>query len=66
MIMFDSRTELLDDIEKERKRYFDSNAYRNPFRNVEFFALPLIIATLSWILAVIVDSTCSTDICEVL
>eukprot|EP00602_Paraphysomonas_sp_CaronLab_P005389 CAMPEP_0185020938 /NCGR_PEP_ID=MMETSP1103-20130426/3584_1 /TAXON_ID=36769 /ORGANISM="Paraphysomonas bandaiensis, Strain Caron Lab Isolate" /LENGTH=550 /DNA_ID=CAMNT_0027552149 /DNA_START=38 /DNA_END=1687 /DNA_ORIENTATION=+ len=58
------RTELLDDIEKERKRYFDSNAYRNPFRNVEFFALPLIIATLSWILAVIVDSTCSTDICE--
>lgn len=60
------RTQLLSDIEKDRIRYFDSNSNRNPFKNVEFYAIPFIIAATSWILAVIVDKTCSTDLCEVL
>lgn len=59
------RTQLLSTIEKERIRYFDSNANRNPFKNVEFYAIPFAIAAMSWILAVIVDKTCSTDLCEV-
>ena len=56
---------LLEDIEKDRARYFDSNSNRNPFKNVEFYAIPFAIASISWILAVIVDKSCSTDFCEV-
>jgi hypothetical protein len=55
----------MTDLEKDREKYFDSNANRNPFKNVEFYAIPFAIAAASWILAVIVDKTCSTDICEV-
>jgi hypothetical protein len=59
------RDQLLADIEKDRVRYFESNSNRNPFKNVEFYAIPFAIAATSWILAVIVDKTCSTDLCEV-
>jgi hypothetical protein len=56
---------LLSDIENERRRYFDANMNRNPFKNVEFYALPLLLASVSWVIAVIIDSSCSTDFCEV-
>eukprot|EP00604_Paraphysomonas_vestita_P001002 CAMPEP_0174820200 /NCGR_PEP_ID=MMETSP1107-20130205/3884_1 /TAXON_ID=36770 /ORGANISM="Paraphysomonas vestita, Strain GFlagA" /LENGTH=411 /DNA_ID=CAMNT_0016035085 /DNA_START=508 /DNA_END=1740 /DNA_ORIENTATION=- len=42
------RTQLLTDIEKERVRYFDANSNRNPFKNVEFYAIPFVIAATSW------------------
>jgi hypothetical protein len=60
------RNQLVTELDKDRERYFDSNANRNPFKNVEFYAIPFAIAAASWILAVIVDKTCSTDICEVM
>jgi hypothetical protein len=58
------RDQLLADIEKDRVRYFESNSNRNPFKNVEFYAIPFAIAATSWILAVIVDKTCSTFLSE--
>lgn len=63
--IFHGRANLKDDIEAERQRFFDSNSHRNPFKNVEFYMLPLIIASAAWIIAVIIDNSCSTDICEV-
>ena len=47
-----------------RVRYLEANANRNPFKNVEFVFLPLIFAVASWIIAKVIDSTCSTDLCE--
>ena len=51
-------------IEVERERYFEENHLRNPYRDMEFFIIPLVIAAFSWLAAVIVDKTCSTDFCE--
>ena len=59
------RNELVESIESERARYFQTNALRNPFKDMEMYIVPLIIASISWICAFFVDKTCSTDICEV-
>jgi atlastin len=55
---------LVRDIESDRNRFFELNSYRNPFRNVEFIIIPLIVAVVSFILAKLVDVSCSTDFCE--
>ena len=47
-----------------RERYLEANANRNPFKNVEFVFLPLIFAVVSWVVAKVIDSSCSTDLCE--
>lgn len=51
-------------IEGERERYFTTNALRNPFRDVELYILPMGIAVVAWIAAVLVNASCSTDFCE--
>lgn len=58
------RDELLVKVELERERFFQTNALRNPFKDMEMYAVPLVIAAVSWLLAFFVDKTCSTDICE--
>lgn len=51
-------------IEAERERYFTTNALRNPFRDVELYVLPMGIAVVAWLAAVLVNATCSTEFCE--
>jgi hypothetical protein len=58
------RDQLKVAVEAERERYFTTNALRNPFRDVELYVLPLGIAVVAWLAAVLVDATCSTDFCE--
>ncbi len=58
------RDTLKEAIEAERVRYFATNALRNPFKDVELYILPLVIAAVSWFIAVFVNATCSTDFCE--
>lgn len=59
------RDKLQEDVGNLRVRYLEANSNRNPFKNVEFVFLPLICAIISWIAAKVIDSTCSTDFCEV-
>lgn len=59
------REKLIADIEEEEARFFEINSYRNPFRNVEYYIIPMVIAVFSFITAKVVDWSCSTDFCEV-
>ncbi len=59
------RNELLSTIENERVRYFSVNDLRNLFRDVEIYVIPLLVAAVSWVLSILVDKTCSHDVCEV-
>jgi atlastin len=58
------RDTLLETIEGERLRYFTTNALRNPFKDIEFYLLPLAIALAAWVMSVVTDVSCSTDFCE--
>lgn len=58
------RDNLVEQIESEKTRYFTTNALRNPFKDLEFYLLPLAIALVAWIMSVLTDITCSTDFCE--
>lgn len=58
------RNQLKSVIESERERFFHTNALRNPFRDVELYILPMGIAAVAWVAAVLVNATCSTDFCE--
>jgi hypothetical protein len=60
-----ARMVLCERIEAERVRCFEINAMRNPFRDLEMYALPAMVAMLGWIMATVTDVTCSHDICEV-
>lgn len=60
-----ARVVLCERIEAERVRCFEINAMRNPFRDLEMYALPAVVAMLGWIMATVTDVTCSHDICEV-
>jgi atlastin len=55
---------LIEQIEGEKTRYFTTNALRNPFKDLEFYLLPLAIALIAWIMSVLTDITCGTDFCE--
>jgi hypothetical protein len=59
------RTMLLEAVEDARLRYFQVNSLQNPFRDVERYVVPLTVGVLAYIGAKLVDSTCSTDFCEV-
>jgi len=59
-----TKTLLKSTIESDRVRYFTTNSLRNPFKDVELYILPMGIAAVSWFMAVVVDKTCSTDLCE--
>lgn len=58
------RESLKEAVEAERVRYFATNALRNPFKDVELYILPLVIAAVAWFIAAFVNATCSTDFCE--
>lgn len=58
------RDGLLETLEEERKRYFTTNGLRNPFKDLEFYLLPIAIALVAWFMSVLTDVTCSTDFCE--
>lgn len=51
-------------VEEEKLRFFATNSLRNPFKDVELYAIPLMVAAVAWFLAVIVNASCSTDVCE--
>ena len=55
----------ISDIETEQARYFEINAYRNPFKDVEYVIGPIILAVVAYVIAKVVDMTCSSDFCEV-
>lgn len=55
---------LLKEIEEERERFFTTNGLKNPFKNFEFYFIPIVVALVSWVIAFIVDLTCGNDFCE--
>lgn len=48
----------------EFKRYQQTNSLRNPFKDVEFYILPMAVAATALVLSKLVDWTCSNDFCE--
>lgn len=58
------RDQLIADVALDEARFFEINSFRNPFRNVEYYIVPLVIAIVSFIIAKLVDASCSTDFCE--
>lgn len=60
-----ARVILCERIEAERVRCFEINTLRNPFKDIEMYALPAAVALMGWMLATVTDVTCSHDICEV-
>lgn len=39
--------------------------FQNPFKDLELYAIPAIIAAVAWLASAILDKTCSHQICEV-
>lgn len=63
-VILKMRNQLKGVIESERERYFATNALRNPFKDAELYILPMGVAAVAWVMAVLVNATCSTDFCE--
>jgi hypothetical protein len=59
-----SREALTGKIEEERERYFELNALRNPFRDLELYTVPVLVAAAGWLAATAFDVACSSDACE--
>lgn len=57
------RARVLEEVEDLFTRYEEANANRNPFRNFEYYALPLLVAFVAFILRWISDleATCSLE-----
>lgn len=49
---------MLDEISVLKRQYFDTNAIKNPFKGIELYALPIIIAAVSWLFAKIIHISC--------
>lgn len=64
VLIDESRQSLLATIETEMKRYFETNALKNPYRDMEYYILPMAVAVASYFLAKFTDKVCSTDFCE--
>ena len=60
-----ARHTLQEHIEMERLRCFELNEMRNPFRDLEMYAVPILVATVGWGMATLVDVSCSHAYCEV-
>ena len=59
-----TRTTLEQAIDVEKKRFFEINALKNPYKDMEYYILPAMIAVVSYILAKLTDISCSSDFCE--
>lgn len=58
------RNALLAHLQEEHERFVQTNALRNPYKDVEYYILPLGVAFVAMILSRIVDWTCSNSVCE--
>jgi len=58
------REQLVEKLKAELKLYLQVNSLRNPFRDFEAYALPILVAIVAWVLSVFVDQLCSSDFCE--
>jgi atlastin len=59
-----ARAKLVEEIESLKKTYCETNALRNPFKDLEIYILPAVFAVLSWLIAQIIDTTCDHFVCE--
>lgn len=57
------RAKVLEEVEDLFTRYEEANANRNPFRNFEYYALPLLVALVAFVLRWVseLESTCSLE-----
>lgn len=58
------RTRLDDDIMQELKRFTTLNSLRNPFKDVEIYAIPVAVGASSWFVATLFDIVCTSEVCE--
>lgn len=49
------RDALVHEIDIEHKRYFKLNSLRNPFKDIEMYAIPVAMSSVGWALATVVD-----------
>jgi hypothetical protein len=59
-----ARATLQEQVEAERVRCFEVNEMRNPFRDLEMYAVPVLVAVAGWLVATVVDVSCSHAVCE--
>ena len=59
-----ARIKLATEIEALKTVYCETNSLRNPFKDLEIYILPAVFAILSWLIAQIIDTTCSHFVCE--
>lgn len=57
----DARAGLVREMDKAKDRFRLMNDARNPFKNAEFYVIPLAIATASWIMRKVTDTVCPED-----
>ena len=58
------RNKLITDINTVYAQYAEANSLRNPYKDMELYILPSIIAFLSWICSRILDNMCNHSVCE--
>lgn len=55
------KNKTIDEIKQLKTFYFDANANRNPFKDVELYILPAIIAAISWFLSKVLYAVCGSE-----
>mmetsp|Transcript_38518 Transcript_38518/g.49085 ORF Transcript_38518/g.49085 Transcript_38518/m.49085 type:complete len:622 (+) Transcript_38518:85-1950(+) len=58
--------ELQEDIQSEFERYAKMNAQRNPWHNIEYYVVPILLAAFAFIMQWVADLSCSgwSDTCK--
>ena len=52
---------MTEEIEAEFERYKVMNANRNPFQNLEYYIVPLVIAFIAFVLRWVAETSCSRE-----
>jgi atlastin len=60
----DYRSQLVEGILTEKDNFFAANTLRNPFRNVELYVVPLIVALVAYMGGILINLTCSHHVCD--
>ena len=58
------RNKLITDINEVYAQYSEANSLRNPYKDIEMFILPAVVAFISWICSRMLDATCGHSVCE--
>jgi hypothetical protein len=58
----DMKSKLIIALEAEKKRFYEVNSLKNPYRDMEYYILPIMIGIVSYILSKFIDKACSTDV----